>query len=65
MAAGVIEFIVPFDRQVMVKDIKLYRLKIGSLIYLVIQTRLDIAYKVSALSCFLLNLSPQYIKAAN
>ncbi len=50
MAAGVIEFIVPFDRQVMVKDIKLYRLKIGSWIYLATQTRLDIVYGVSVLS---------------
>jgi len=56
---------VPFNRQVTVKDTKLYGLKIGSLIYLVIQTRPDIAYKVSILLRFLLNPSPQYIKAAD
>ena len=64
MVAGVTEFIVPFNRQVMVKDIKLYRLKIGSLIYLATQTRLDITYRVSVLSRFLLNPSLQHIKAA-
>ena len=36
MAAGVIEFIVPFNRQVIIKDIEFYRSKIGSLIYLAI-----------------------------
>ena len=34
MAAKATKFIIPFDRQAMVKDTKLYRLKIGSLIYL-------------------------------
>jgi len=65
MAAGATEFIVPFNGQATVKDTKLYRSKIGSLIYLAIQTRLDIAYGVSALSRFLLNPSPQHIKAAD
>jgi hypothetical protein len=36
MAARATEFIVPFDGQVTVKDTKLYRSKIGSLIYLAI-----------------------------
>ena len=36
IAAKATKFIIPFDRQAMVKDTKLYRLKIGSLIYLVI-----------------------------
>ena len=36
MAAKVIKFIVPFNRQVIVKDTELYGLKIGSLIYLAI-----------------------------
>ena len=63
IAAGVTKFIIPFNGQAMVKDIKLYRSKIGSLIYLAIQTRLDIAYGVSTLSRFLLNPSPQHIKA--
>jgi len=49
IVARATKFMVPFNRQAMVKDTKLYRLKIGSLIYLAIQTRLDIAYKVSIL----------------
>ena len=57
MAAGVIKFIIPFNRQATVKNTKLYKLKIGSLIYLIIQTRLDIAYRVSTLLQFLLNPS--------
>ena len=36
IVAKATEFIVPFNRQVIVKDTKLYRLKIGSLIYLAI-----------------------------
>jgi len=36
MAARAIKFIVPFNGQATVKDTKLYGLKIGSLIYLVI-----------------------------
>src|SRR6266702_7649104 len=59
MAAGATEFIVPFNGQAIVKDTKLYGLKIGSLIYLAIQTRLDIVYGVFVLSRFLLNPSPQ------
>ena len=46
IVAGVTEFIIPFDRQATVKDTKLYGLKIGFLIYLAIQTRLDIVYRV-------------------
>ncbi len=34
IAAGTTEFIIPFNRQVIVKDTKLYRSKISSLIYL-------------------------------
>ena len=49
MVARVTKFIIPFNRQAIVKDTKLYRLKIGSLIYLAIQTRLDIIYRVSTL----------------
>src|SRR6266571_3587695 len=65
IAARVTEFMVPFNGQVMVKDTELYGSKIGSLIYLAIQTRPDIAYGVSALSRFLLNPSPQHIKAVD
>ena len=35
IAARAIKFIVPFNRQVIVKDTEFYGLKIGSLIYLV------------------------------
>ena len=36
IVAKATEFIIPFNRQVMVKDTELYKLKIGSLIYLAI-----------------------------
>jgi len=63
MAARAIKFIEPFNGQAMVKDTKLYRLKVGFLMYLAIQTRPDIIYEVSILLRFLLNPSLQYIKA--
>ena len=49
MAAEATKFIIPFNKQAMVKDTKFYKLKIGLLIYLAIYTRLDIAYRVSIL----------------
>ena len=58
MAAKATKFIVLFNGQVMVKDTKLYGLKISSLMYLAIQTRLNIIYRVSVLLCFLSNPSP-------
>jgi hypothetical protein len=36
MAARVTEFIIPFNGEAIVKDTKLYKLKIGFLIYLAI-----------------------------
>ena len=65
MTAKAIKFIMPFNGQVIVKDTKLYRSKIGFLIYLATQIRLDIIYGVSTLLHFLLNPSLQYIKAVN
>jgi len=65
MAAGATKFIIPFNGQATVKNTELYGSKIGSLIYLAIQTRPDIAHGVSVLSRFLLNPSPQHIKAAD
>jgi hypothetical protein len=55
MAASTTKFMVPYSKQARDEDIKLYGLKIGSLMYLVVQTRLDIAYRVSVLSRFLSN----------
>ena len=46
IVVGATEFIIPFNRQAMVKDTKFYRLKISFLMYLIIQTRLDIVYRV-------------------
>ena len=65
MAAGATEFMVPYDKQALDEDIELYGSKIGSLMYLAVQTRPDISYKVSVLSRFLSNPSPQHMKAAN
>ena len=65
MAAKATKFIIPFNGQAIVKDTKFYRLKIGFLIYLAIQTRLDIVYRIFILLCFLLNPSPQYMKAVD
>ena len=58
IVARATKFIVPFNGQATDEDIDFYRSKIGSLMYLVVQTRPNIAYGVSVLSCFLLNLLP-------
>jgi hypothetical protein len=58
MALGAIEIIISFKEQAINKDIELYKSKIGSLMYLIVQTRPDILYKVLVLSRFLLNLLP-------
>ena len=65
IAAGATEFMVPFNGQATDEDIKLYGSKIGSLMYLAVQTRPDIAYRVSVLSRFLSNLLLQHMKAAD
>jgi hypothetical protein len=65
IALGATEIMISFKEQATNKDIELYRSKIGSLIYLAVQTRPDISYKVLVLSRFLSNLSPQHIKTAN
>jgi hypothetical protein len=65
MAAGANEFMVPFDGKATQAEIDLYGSKIGSEMYLAVQTRPDIAYAVSVLSRFLSNLSPQYMKSAD
>ena len=58
MALGATEIMIPFEEQATNEDIELYGSKIGSLMYLAVQTRPDISYRVSVLSRFLLNLSP-------
>jgi hypothetical protein len=58
MALGATEIMILFEEQATNEDIKLYRSKIGSLMYLAVQTRPDISYGVSVLSRFLSNLSP-------
>ena len=65
IAAGATKFIVPFNRQATDKDINFYGSKISSLMYLVVQTRPDIAYRVFILLCFLSNPLPQHMKAAD
>ena len=57
IAAGATEFIVLYDTQATDEDIELYRSKIGSVMYLAVQTRLDIAYEVLVLLRFLSNPS--------
>jgi hypothetical protein len=64
MTAGANEFMIPYDKQASKDDIELYGSMIGSEMYLVVQTRPDIAYAVSVLSRFLSNPSPQHISAA-
>jgi hypothetical protein len=61
--AGANEFIIPYDKQALKEDIKLYGSMISLEMYLVVQTRPDITYVVSVLLRFLSNLSPQHISA--
>jgi hypothetical protein len=65
MASGATEIMIPFEEQATNEDIELYGSKIGSLMYLAVQTRPDISYGVSVLSRFLSNPSPQHMKAAD
>jgi hypothetical protein len=65
IALGATEIIILFKEQATNENIELYRSKIGSLIYLTVQTRPDILYKVSVLSRFFSNLLPQHMKAAD
>ena len=64
MASGAIEFMVPFNGEAMKQDVTLYQSMVGSLMYLATHTQADIAFMVSVLSQFLMNPSPQHIKAA-
>jgi hypothetical protein len=65
MATGSNEFMVPYEGQATPAEIELYGSKIGSEMYLAVQTRPDIAYAVLVLSRFLSNPSPQHMKAAD
>ena len=64
MEAGAKVFLVPYIREATKQDISLYQSIIGSLNYLAIHTRADIAFATSALARYLCNPSPQHIKAA-
>ena len=57
MAVGVLEFMVLYKGQATKAEIKLYRSKVGSEIYIAVQTRVDIVYTVSILLRFLANPS--------
>jgi hypothetical protein len=58
MTLGATEIMILFEEQATNEDIELYRSKIGSLMYLAVQTRPDISYGVLVLLCFLSNLLP-------
>jgi hypothetical protein len=65
VATGAAEVMIPHTSKATQADIELYGSKIGSLMYLAVQTRPDISYGVSVLSRFLTNPSPQHMKAAD
>ena len=64
-AAGSEVHMLKFEGTASKEKISEYQSKIGSLLYLAIHTRPDIAFQCSTLSRFLTNPSPQHMKAAN
>ncbi|KAI1006112.1 Retrovirus-related Pol polyprotein from transposon TNT 1-94 [Podosphaera aphanis] len=64
-ASGSDIHMVKFEGIATASEISEQQSKIGSLLYLAVHTRPDIAYQCSTLSRFLNNPSPQHIKAAN
>ena len=64
-AAGSGIHMVKYEGKATPHEISEYQSKIGSLLYLAVHTRPDIAYQCSSLSRFLVNPSPQHLKAAN
>ncbi|RFU31063.1 hypothetical protein B7463_g5291, partial [Scytalidium lignicola] len=60
--ANVAEFMVKYDGIATPQDVQLYSEKVGSVMYLMTQTRPDLSFPVSRLSQFLQNPSPQHLK---
>ena len=58
MAAGIEVHLVPFLGAALKEDIELYGSMIGSLNYLICQTRYDICFAISKLSKYLMNPLP-------
>jgi hypothetical protein len=58
VATGAAEVMIPYNGKASNAEIELYGSKIESLMYLAVQTRPDISYRVSVLSRFLTNPSP-------
>lgn len=65
MAAGFEKFLVPNVDIATSVQIKQYQSKVGSLLYLAIHTRPDIAFACSAFSRYLSNPSPQHVKGVD
>lgn len=59
------EELVPFDGSASIQDIRKFQRKIGSLLYLAVMTRPDIAFAVSRLARFMTNPGPEHQKAAD
>lgn len=65
MQLGALNLMVTNPNQATKGDIEEYQSKMGSITYLAIQTRSDIAFECSVLSRFLTNPSQNHINAAN
>ena len=65
MAAGFETFLIPFDGVATSAEVKKYQSKIGSLLYLAVHTRPDLAFACSAFSRYLSNPSKQYLLGVN
>ena len=57
--------LLPFEGQVSPQEIKRYQQKVGSLMYVAVTTRPDVAFAVSRLARFLVNPGPSHHKAAD
>ena len=57
--------LLPYTERAMLKAIRAYQRKIGSLLYTTVTTRIDIAFAVSRLAKFLTNPSPEHHVAAD
>ncbi|CCU76267.1 Gag-Pol polyprotein [Blumeria hordei DH14] len=65
MEVSALEDMVPFEEKADPQVVKDYQSKVGSLNFLAIQTRPDIAFATGVLSRFLTNPSPQHMKACD